>query len=200
MGGAGGTAGMGGAAGTGGAGGTPLVELVRFRVSGLAGNEAPDLSSATSPELFELDGRIAMVEIRYVNPALMSKDDEGPATYLPVLTPELSPGENVPGYIELTVTPGAAAAVTAEQLTYTTSAKFASNPSSLQLRSSANAFATVLSTIQVDQERTETTRVAVEAADGPFSFRWVAGNDFGENGGGRAGFTTNDIVLEGMLP
>lgn len=197
--GAGGSAGNGGAGGIGGAGGSTLVELVRFGVSALAGDEVADLSSTTSPSLFALDPRIAAVEISYVNEAVMNKDDEGPATYLPALTPELFSGDE-PGYIELTVTPALGQTVIPEQITYTTSAKFANNPSSLQLRSSEDAFSTVLSTIQLDQERTETSDVTISAGGAPFSFRWIAGNDFGENGGGAAGFTSNDVVLEGMPP
>ena len=202
MGGAGGAGGMGGAGGAGGMGGAAgasLVELVRFRVSNLAGDEAPGLSSMTSPSLFVLDSRIAAAEISYVNESVMSKNDEGPATYLPALTPDISSGTE-PGYIELTVTPASGQTVILKQLTYTTSAKFANNPSSFQLRSSEDAFATALSIIELDQERTETTEVTTSAGDAPFSFRWVAENDFGDNGGGAAGFTSNDIVLEGMPP
>ncbi len=198
-GGSAGNGGTGGIGGAGGAGGATLVELVRFGVSALAGDELADLSSTTSPALFALDPRIAVVEISYVNEAVMRKDDEGPATYLPALTPEIFSG-NAPGYIELTVVPALGQTVVPERITYSTSAKFANNPSSLQLRSSEDAFASVLSTIQLDQERTETTDVTISAGGAPFSFRWVAGNDFGENGGGAAGFTSSDVVLEGMPP
>lgn len=180
-------------------GGAPLVELVRFRVSDLVGDETADLSSATSPELFALDSRVASAEITYVNEATMNKGNDGPATYLPALTPDLMSGD-APGYIELTVAPARAESINPERVTYTTSAKFSSNPSSLQLRSSEDGFTAVLATIQLDQERTGTTGVTISAGDAPFSFRWVAGNDFGENGGGAAGFTTGDIVLEGAPP
>lgn len=34
------------------------------------------------------------------------------------------------------------------------------------------------------------------SSDVPVQIRWEAGNDFGEFGGGRAGFVANDIVID----
>ncbi len=197
-GGNGGTSGEGGAGGAGGTGGNGLVELVRVRVSAMDGSEPANISSATHPGLFALDPRIEAAEITYLNPNAMDKGDEGPATFFPALTPD--PPQNPAGYIELTITPAAGEPIAARQVTYTTSAKFPNNPSSLQLRSSEDSFATVLSTIQTDQERTETVPANTTLGDAPFAFRWIAGNDFGENGGGNSGFSTNDIVVEGDAP
>ena len=194
--GSGGEAGAGGAGGGGGIGGQPLTELVRFRVSALVGSELTSLSSDTNPDLFVLAPSIGLAEISYFNPNATSKQDEGPATFMPALTP--NPPQDPAGYIQLTIIPASGSPVAVRQISYTTRAVFSNNPSSIQLRTSDDVFATAVSTVATDTERSDTASLDTDPAAAPFLIRWVAGNDFGEQGGGRAGFVTNDVVVEGI--
>lgn len=191
-----GAAGMGGIGGNGGAAGEPLTELARLRVSAMTGAEFDSFTNRSDPGLFVLDSSIDLAAITYMN-STMSKGDEGSATFLPALTP--SPPRDSAGYIQLSLAAAVSSRFAVRRITYTTRAKFASNPSSIQLRTSDDAFATAISTVALDIERTDVASLDADPTGASFSIRWVAGNDFGENGGGNAGFVTLDVVVEGVV-
>ncbi|MCA9602791.1 MAG: hypothetical protein KC417_12230, partial [Myxococcales bacterium] len=125
------------------------------------------------------------------------KLNQGAATFRPSLAG--NPPAAYAGYIQIALTPAEGESVTVRRIAYTTSAQYTSNPSSLELRSSADDYAAPLSTINLDQERTESVDVTALADGAAVGFRWIAGNAFGEKGGGAAGFSTNDVVIYGDM-
>jgi len=170
-------------------------ELVRVNISQFTGAEVVTLDSATNPTLFTLDPRIASVELTAVNPASPIKNDRGAATYQPSVTPPLSSAPNPPGFIQLTITPMPGETLQYGDVRYTVAAVFASNPSSLQLVTSDDSFVSVLQVINLDQQRSLQTTLPSTPTSGAFTIRWAAGDDFGDNGGGEAGFVVNDVVV-----
>jgi hypothetical protein len=181
----------------GGSGGDDGPWLVRVRVLEMGGPEPGTLTSDSHPHLFTLDPRVAHVELTFVN-AIPQKNDLGPGTWQPTLGP--SPPEATPGYIQLTITPAVAQPLSYGRITYTTEARFANNPSSLRLQSSEDGFAGTLSVIPLDRRRTESVELVTSSSDAPFSFRWEAHNDFGEAGGGEAGFAGGDVFVTEAPP
>jgi len=173
---------------------TMAQELARVHISSFDGSEPITVNSTLNPSLFTLGPGVASIELTAVNPAFSSKSDEGPATYQPVLTPDNGFPGDVPGYIQLTITPTVGETLTYNDITYTTAAVFTSNPSSLNLQTSDDGFTTSLTTIDMSSQATETVGLGFSSG-APVQFRWEAGNDFGSNGGGRAGFVADDIVI-----
>jgi hypothetical protein len=168
-------------------------ELVRIRVSQLTGTEPGSFSSVTHPSLFALHPSIASVDVTFVNPQAPVKVDTGPATYFPPLTPLLF-GQGPVGYIEIAITP-ATGAVPASAMTVTTAAQFPGNPSSLVVATNVDAFTAPRAVLNTGVSATNTVPLAAGIVGLPLKIRFSAGNDFGENGGGRAGFSTNDLVI-----
>ena len=168
-------------------------ELVRIKVSQLTGAEPGSFSSASHPTLFALHPSIASVGVTFVNPRSPIKNNTGAATYFPGLTPIVF-GEGPVGYIEITITP-ATGAVPASAMTVTTAALFPTNPSSLVVATNADAFTAPRAVINTAATATNTVPLAAGIVGLPLKIRFSAGNDFGENGGGQAGFTTNDLVI-----
>lgn len=175
-------------------------ELVRVRISAMTGAEAGTIDSTTSPGLFVLDSRIASAELTFQNPAAPNKSDLGPATWQPALTPFSASDPDPAGFIQLTITPSAGESIGYGAIRYTTAALFASNPSSLRLQFSEDGFASTLSTINMDMQRTETVALSTTPTGTPFSFRWEAHDDFGANGGGQAGFVAADVIVFETAP
>lgn len=175
-------------------------ELVRVRISAMDGSEPGTISSSTHPSLFVLDARIASAELTFQNPAAPLKNNLGPATWKPALTPFSISEPDPAGYIQFTITPLTGQPVSYGTITYTTSARFARNPSSLRLQYSQDGFSSTLSVVNLDSEQTETINLTTTASDSPFRFRWEANDDFGVNGGGEAGFSSNDLVISEVVP
>lgn len=172
-------------------------ELVRVLVSQFDGTEPATLSSDTHPQLFVLDPSIESVELTAVNPIVESKNDNGPGNWFPNMTPIVSGNE--PGVIDLTVRPHVGSPVSIGAIRFRTAALFDSNPSSFVFRSSADGFGAALAVVDLAAPETTTIGLAATASDEPTTFRWEAGNDFGENGGGEAGFTGQDVVVVSTL-
>jgi len=166
---------------------------VRILVSNMTGTEPATITRTDQPSLFKLSPFIESATLTAVNPAAPSKQDDGTGTWRAAMTPV--PPANSAGYIELTIVPMQGAVIDINGLVYTTSAKFANNPSSFQLVTSDDGFANPLSIIGLDAEKTEHLAIDRAASGDRFIIRWVAGNDFGENGGGQAGFSTNDVEV-----
>ncbi|HZR81094.1 MAG TPA: hypothetical protein VFD92_08350 [Candidatus Binatia bacterium] len=167
-------------------------ELVRVRISQFTGAEPLAVDSATSPQLFALDGAIASAELRAANPLGEFKGDLGPATFEPSLAP--APPAIDPGTIELVITPHAGSPIAPGGIRFQTASPFA-NPTSLVLRWSKDDFATALSVIDMAATTVSVVPLSATASDEEIVLRWVAGNDFGEFGGGEAGFAGDDIVV-----
>jgi hypothetical protein len=173
--------------------------LVRVRISDFDGSEPSTLTSDTHPHLFDLDPRIDVVELTFVNPAAPVKNDVGPAVWFPALTP-IHALNATPGYIQLTIVPLTSALLSYDEVTFTTAARFPGNPSSLRLQSSTDGFESTLRTIDMSVEDTSTVGLGTLSSAAPFSLRWEANNDFGDNGGGEAGFASEDVVLRETVP
>jgi hypothetical protein len=174
---------------------TQAAELVRVRISAMDGSEPGTINSSTYPSLFVIDSRIASAELTFQNPAAPTKNNLGPATWMPALTPSSVSAPQPGGYIQLTITPVTGQPISYGSITYTTSARYAANPSSLRLLSSQDGFSSTLAVINLDSERTGTVNLTTTASDSPFIFQWIAADDFGANGGGEAGFSSNDLVV-----
>lgn len=185
--------------GDGGGGGDDGIELVRVRISDMNGSEPGTISSVSHPALFDLDPRIAFVELTFLNPEAPVKNDVGPARWQPALTP-LPPAVLTAGIIELTITPVVGSPVGYDRIRFTSSARFSANPSSLRLQSSEDGFASTLLVIDLDSEHDSSVSLATSISDAPFVFRWEAHNDFGEHGGGESGFSSRDIVVTEATP
>ena len=180
------------ACGGGGGGGEEDVVLVRFKVSELTGMEPTTVTSASHPGLFELHPSIASVSIAQFNENGPFKPDDTPMTWRPSLAP--SPPHMIPSTITLTITP-AGDAVSYSSVTFTISADVPNNPSSIRLKSSSDGFASTLQTYLTDVERTDTVLLTTTESASPFQLVWEAHNDGGANGGGSAGFSTQDLVV-----
>lgn len=177
----------------------PAADLARVRISQFTGAEPPLLDNATAPGLFALDASIASVTLRAVNPLGESKDPNvGAGTFLPSMAP--APPAEVAGTIELTITPQAGVAIAPTAIHFTNGARFASNPSSFVLRSSQDAFATPLAVIDLATATPRDIALDDTPSTAPLVLRWTAGNDFGEAGGGEAGFSGDDIVVSTADP
>jgi hypothetical protein len=172
-------------------------ELVRVLVSQFDGTEPASISSATHPDLFVLDAAIASAELTATNPLGEFKTDDGPASWFPSLAP--TPPAEVAGRIELSIAPVAGSPVSFGAIRFRTAALFDSNPSSFVLQWSEDGFADPLLLIDLSAAATATVGVTAPADDQPTIFRWLAGNAFGENGGGQAGFTGEDVVVFSSL-
>lgn len=165
---------------------------VRILISNMTGSEPITISTTDQPELFKLSPAVESVTVTAVNPAAMSKQDDAMATWRAAMTP--MPPASEAGRIEITVSLVAGETIDVKELVYTTSARFASNPTSFQVKTNVDSFANTLSTINLDAERTERLPVDHIVTD-RYIVRFVAGNDFGEFGGGQAGFSTNDVEI-----
>jgi len=168
-------------------------ELVRVRITQFTGAEPAALSSGAQPGLFVLDPSIASATLTAVNPAAASVDDQGPGRWLPLMTP--APPAATAGTIELTITPQSGSPVRMGLLRFRADARFPANPSAFVLTSSLDAFATPLAVIDLASSASTTRFPSASASDAAVTFRWTAGNDFGDNGGGAAGFGGEDIVV-----
>jgi len=175
--------------------GAQAIDLVRVRVSAMTGAEAGTISSITDPGLFVLDPGVASATLTFQNPAAPTKSNHGAATWQPPLTPLSVSSPNPAGFIQLTITPAAGASISYGSISYTVGAVFAANPSSLRLQSSLDGFASTLSTINLAAPVTETVSLSTPSSNAPIQFRWEANDDFGANGGGEAGFLSNDLVV-----
>jgi hypothetical protein len=174
------------------AGPAPADELVRVRITRFTGAEPASLSSASHPQLFVLAPGIASAQLTAVNdPAAI--EDGGPGRWLPVMTP--APPSATAGTIELTITPQPGSPVAMRLLRFRADARFTSNPSSFVLTSSLDNHVTPLALIDLAESVTTTRFPNAAASDAAVTFRWTAGNDFGENGGGAAGFGGEDVVV-----
>lgn len=175
--------------------GASAQELVRVRISDMDGSEPGTISSVSHPALFDLGPQIASAELTFLNPAAPSKNNIGPAIWMPALTPFSVSDPDPAGRIDLTITPVGGEMVSYGGVTYTTGARYANNPSSLRLQSSADGFAATLSVIATNMQQTETTALPTTPTDVPFVIRWEAHDDFGAFGGGEAGFAAGDVVV-----
>jgi hypothetical protein len=167
-------------------------ELVRVRISQFTGAEPTAISSASHPALFELAPSIASATLTAVNdPATIENDGAG--RWLPVMTP--APAAANDGTIELTITPQSGSPVAMRLIRFRADARFPSNPSAFVLTSSLDAHATPLALIDLAASETTTRFPDAAASDAAVTFRWTASNEFGDNGGGAAGFGGEDIVV-----
>jgi len=167
--------------------------LVRVRVSAMLGDEPSSLSSTSHPDLFVLAPGIASASLSVTN-ASLNKPVDAAGTFRAALAPV--PPAPEAGYIELTVTPDTGESVAIERVLFTTSARFASNPSGIELRTSVDGFATVVLAVPLDVERATVAPVASPPSGEALVLRWVATSNFGDFGGGQAGFSTADLILE----
>src|SRR5262245_5079374 len=175
-------------------------ELVRVRVSQFTGFESATLDSGSSPGLFTLDDRVASAQLTALNPAAQIKNPNGPGNWFPALTPILT-GETTPaGFIELTITPQSDVSLTSGFIAFRTGARFASNPSSLNLTWDQETPQGPLATIDLSEPTSTCVALPALTSGTGFVFRWTAGNDFGENGGGESGFTQEDLVVADTGP
>lgn len=180
-----------GGGGSGGRAGT--TELVRVLISAMDGTEPRLIDVVSHPELFVLDSRIEYVELAFTNSPEI-KNSLGPATYMPALTPN-DAEPNRAGYLVLSIRPFAGQAIQPAHISFRIAAKFPGNPSSLRVQSSVDGFAGTLSTINTSTPQSLTVALGAPASDADFAVHWQANNDFGDRGGGEAGFATNDIVV-----
>jgi hypothetical protein len=119
--------------------------------------------------------------------------------WFPALTPDTIISD-VPGWIQLTITPMPGSPLAYGDVAFTTAARFPGNPSSLRLQSSTDGFVGTLHTIDLSAEEDAVVALLTAPSDAPFSLRWEAHNDFGDNGGGESGFATNDAVVRELVP
>jgi hypothetical protein len=169
--------------------------LVRVLVSQFDGSEPAAVSSISNPALFQLAPEIEYAVLKAVNPAGAFKENDGPGNYLPALTPIIPGFNDEPGYILLEVTPKSGMPVKPGAVTFQPGAKFPGNPSSLRFLTSADDYSATVASI--DTAVTTPWGIAVDlptTAD-TFGFIWLAANDFGDFGGGQAGFSGQDIVV-----
>jgi len=176
----------------------PVRELVRVRVSVMTGMEPGTIDSSTHPGLFVLDPSISSASLTFDNPLDPRKVDTTPATWRPSLAPV--PPAVVAGTITLRIISMGTTPRSYTRIMFTTSAQFASNPSSLRLHTSRDAFASTLATMLTDVEHTLDTPVPGPSSFPDIVFRWTAANDGGEMGGGSVGFSTGDITVYGPAP
>lgn len=166
---------------------------VRVRVSVMTGTEPAVIDSVSHPTLFQLHPDIEFARLEAINPAAQSKNPDDPATWRAAMTPV--PPTTIAGHVSLSIRPKAGTTPDIQRVIYTTSAKFDNNPSSFGLFSSEDAFTTALATIALDAEHSGMTPLPRTPGEAPLEIRWVAGNAFGEFGGGQAGFSTNDLIV-----
>jgi hypothetical protein len=170
-------------------------DLVTINLDQFVGNEPATISSTSDPALFTLDPSVASAELTAVNPCTPIKNDNGADNWFPTMTPPVPVCSDPPGYIQLTIEPNPDTQVQYACISFRTQALFASNPSSFQLKFSEDSFSSTLVTISLASARTTSVGLTTTPTSDPFSFRWIAGNDFGEFGGGEAGFTTENLVV-----
>lgn len=170
-------------------------ETVRVKISGMSGTEPASISTTSHSALFVLSSSIASASLTHENLASPGVDNEGAAKYYGGLTPASVAGAGRAGHFTLTITPPGGTLIKPTSVTYTTSLKFPNNPSSIRLLSSEDNYGSTLATIRTDVERTTTTNLDATASNGSFLLVWEAADDFGANGGGAGGFSTNDIVV-----
>lgn len=165
-------------------------ELVRVRISEFTGAEPAVVDSVRHPELFALDPSIASAAS---NPAAPDKSDDGPGRFLPVLSPA-TPGVDG-GDVDLVIRPQ-----DARRCRSTASGSRRPRSSrpirvGLVLRASFDDFATAFAVIDMQAPSARVVQLPSIVLDDDFALRWSAGNDFGEFGGGPAGFVDDDIVV-----
>jgi len=170
-------------------------DLVTINLDQFVGNEPATISSVTHPALFTLDPSVASAELTADNPCAQIKNDNGAGNWFPAMTPTVSVCNDPPGIIELTIVPNSDTQLEYACITFRTEARFAGNPSSFQLKFSEDSFTSTLAIINLASATTTSVDLTTTPNSNPFSFRWIAGNDFGENGGGEAGFTTENLVV-----
>jgi len=178
-----------------GGGGNGVVlgnELVRIKISAMTGSEPETISSISHPGLFDLDPSIAEASLTWFNEVVTTKLDTTPLTWRPSMAGV--PPHSMASTITLTITP-VSGPVGYGSITFTTSAQFANNPSSFRFQTSDDGFASNLDVILLDTQRTRTVSLDIAPTSAPVAFRWEAGNDGGEFGGGSAGFSTFDVVV-----
>jgi hypothetical protein len=167
-------------------------ELVRVRITQFTGAEPTSISSASHPQLFVLAPSIASAQLTAVNdPANI--EDAGTGRWLPVMTP--APPSVTAGTIELTITPQSGSPVAMRLIRFRADARFPANPSAFVFTSSLDNHASPLALIDLVESVTTTRFPPAAPSDAAVTFRWTAGNDFGDNGGGAAGFGGEDIVV-----
>jgi len=93
------------------------------------------------------------------------------------------------------ITPQSGSPVRMGLIRFRTEALFAANPSAFVLASSLDAFATPLALIDLASSETTTRFPSAAPSDAAVTFRWTAGSDFGDTGGGAAGLAGEDIVV-----
>lgn len=175
-------------------------QLVKVHISSFLGSEGLTLDSDVQPSLFTLDPRIQRVTIEAVNPISPVKVDAEPGTWRPSMTP-LTSGNLIPGEIQMLVEFKPATSIGWQAVQARTGAVFASNPSSFLLLRVTGGMDVPLRTINMDTPRTTTTTLGGGVSSESLFLVWRAGNDFGEKGGGSAGFEDVDIVVtEAPLP
>jgi hypothetical protein len=179
-----------GGSGGDGKGGT---ELVRVLISAMDGTEPRLIDNVNFPELFVLDPRIEYVELGFLSDPEV-KNFLGPATYMPSMTPN-DAEPNRAGYIALSINPFAGQAIAPSRVAFRTRAEFPGNPSSFRLRSSVDGYVGTLRTINTSSPQSLSVSFVAPASDQFFQLRWQAHNDFGDNGGGSAGFSRDDVVV-----
>jgi hypothetical protein len=184
----------------GGSGGSSSVPLVQVLVSQMTGAEPATIASDTHPDLFVLHPSVEHAVLTAFNPSLPFKEDLGPATWMPTLGPPSTAAPLEGGHIELTITPAGGAPVEVTLVTYTVAARFSGNPSSLRLTASDDGFSQVWSVVDLASPQAESVFVSVATGGAPVSLRGEAHDDFGEAGGGQAGFVERDLVVEGTAP
>ncbi|MDA2919258.1 hypothetical protein MYX76_07185 [Desulfobacterota bacterium AH_259_B03_O07] len=170
-------------------------DLVTINLDQFVGNEPATITSATHPALFTLDPSVASVLLTGDNPCVPIKNDNGAGNWFPSMTPFIASSCTTPGFIELHIVPNPDTQLEYACISFRTEALFASNPSSFQLKFSEDSFSSTLVTINLASARTTSVDLTTTQGSNSFSFIWFAGNDFGERGGGEAGFTTENLVV-----
>jgi hypothetical protein len=173
------------------------LDVVRVRISEFAGNEPASISSVSHPGLFALNPSIAAASLTVITTPANDKVDLDPATWFVNLTP--SPPEAVADRFELTVVPKFGSPIALDAIRFRTAARFATNPTALDLRWSRDGFSTSLATVDLAFPATLTVGTQTPASSLPTVFRWTASNALGDHGGGAAGLRDEDLVVLGGL-
>jgi hypothetical protein len=168
-------------------------ELVRVRISRFTGAEPAEIDSTSHPDLFVLDPTIKGARLGAFNPLFPSKLDRGPARWLPTLTPAVDDA----GAIFLGVTVQGTTPLALTALDFKAAALEPSNPSSLFVGANFDDFVSRRDVIDLAAPSQRHVTFDEPPSENDFTMGWFPGTDFGDFGGGEAGFVDDDIVVSG---
>lgn len=168
-------------------------DLVSIRFDLFSGDEPSSLSNESHPALFELDPRVDRVELSATNPNLSQKPDLGPRTWMPELTPAPPAGEA--GRIEITIYPKAGEYLACGLVRFLPATQSGATPSAFRVTSSLDDHALILRTLRLTAPTSSFVPLPGTPSADPFTLRFTATNDYGENGGGPAGFREEPLTL-----